>query len=180
MQSSKAISQLFAVIVVFAVVVAAFGGYAVSLAGERTATQVITLMNTTTKSLNNTQSTTEYVTSPVTQTLISTITLSNAKGTLQTITEQIVEEYVGDYTVYVFGNCTSDGGTIALRTSTTITDYVFPSNSTGTIYVTVTTIRTQSNIISTHTVDSSLSPQTITIQSGTVTTYSVQTCPTYS
>jgi hypothetical protein len=157
------------VTIIVAIVAAAFGGYAVSLANERTITQSTTILNTVTKSTRQT----------ITYVQIVPMTVSPSVGT---ITEQILTKYTVYYTVYVFGNCTVEPATINLQSPTTTTNYIFPSKNTtsGTVYFTVTTTQTATTSTSATTIDSTLSPQTIYIQSGTVTTTSIQTCPVYS
>ncbi|MDG6921976.1 MAG: hypothetical protein JRN67_01630 [Nitrososphaerota archaeon] len=119
-------------------------------------------------------------TSLVTLTSTQTVILTGGPKALQTITEQIIVMYAGTYTVYVFGNCTSGGGTIEINPTSSTTEYIFSSNATGILNVTITTVENQFVSTSTVTVHSSLQPQTITVVNGTVTSYSTQTCPAFT
>ena len=154
--------KLLPVIVVLLIIVLAFVSGLYVVQGQKVVTK--TLMST----------------SIVTMTSTQTVVLTGSPKALQTITEQIIVMYAGTYTVYVFGNCTTGGGTIEINPTSSTTEYIFPSNATGILNVTITTVENQFISTSTVTVHSSLQPQTITIVSGTVTSYSTQTCPTFT
>ncbi len=122
---------------------------------------------------------TGYVsTQTVTQTVVQVSTLHDDQ---ETITKQVIVQYVGSYNVYVFGNCTTGGGTLAAFPTTT-TSYILPNDTNGYLDVTIvtqeTTIQGVSSI-STFTIYTSLQPMIIAIQNGTSTSYLTETCPTY-
>ena len=166
LMSKRAVSQALSIAIVIAIILAAFGGYAISLATQKTATLPTTFMST--------------VTREVTQTITLPLNSATDIAGLRTITEQQVVEVVAYYTTYVFGNCTAAAGTVTEHPITTVTSYIFPSNTTGMLNVTIVTTQTESTSTTHVTVSSSLPPQTIYIQNGTVTSISIQSCPVYS
>ena len=100
---------------------------------------------------------------------------------IETITKEIVAQYVGYYTVYVFGNCTVGPGTIGVSLTNTTT-YVFPPDATGYLNVTILTNETTLQCITSAdrtTAFSSLQPVTVAIDNGTSTSYSTMACPVY-
>jgi hypothetical protein len=110
----------------------------------------------------------------------TTVTMLTS-NTLQTVTEVEIVEWTGYYTQYISSNCTTGGGTISLSNPSTSTMYILPStNVSGTLLVTITTTQSRSTTVSTVVIYAKPPPEPIQEVNGTITTTTIETCPTYA